>query len=111
MSAELANYDLIVGRTTAVGSYPKGATPEDGICDLAGNVWEWCSDWYDEDYYELCEQQSVVTNPQGPLQGSSRVLRGGSWGYNAQLCRSAFRIHIYPDLRINNFGFRVVFVP
>ncbi len=104
-TTELANYDEKVGRTTAVGSYPAGATPE-GICDLSGNVWEWCSDWYGGDYYKTCEQQGVVRNPIGPSQGESRVLRGGSWLSNPYVLRCAFRYCDEPTNRNLYFGFR-----
>jgi serine/threonine-protein kinase len=63
------------GRGTApVGSFPSGVSPC-GVHDMAGNVWEWCRDWYDENYYK----SSPSRNPLGPSIGVFRVLRGGAW--------------------------------
>ncbi|OPZ98989.1 MAG: Serine/threonine-protein kinase pkn1 [Bacteroidetes bacterium ADurb.Bin408] len=78
-----------------------------GLYDMTGNVWEWCSDWYKDDYYKT----SGSSNPQGPSTGSYRVLRGGSWYYEARGCRSTGRDSDSPDDRSGNTGFRLVFVP
>lgn len=63
-----------VGDTSEVGRYPAGASPY-GALDMAGNVYEWVNDWYQDDYYSL----SPYSNPPGPSSGSTKVLRGGSW--------------------------------
>lgn len=61
------------GKTTPVGNFPSNALE---LYDMSGNVWEWCWDWYGSKYYE----QRVKQSPEGPSNGSVRVLRGGSWG-------------------------------
>lgn len=70
--------------------------------DMHGLVWEWVADWYGEYSHD------PVENPRGPLIGSHRVLRGGSWNDSAGLCRSAFRARQVPGYRVSHLGFRVV---
>ncbi len=79
-----------------------------GLYDMSGNVWEWCSDWYNSEYYA---QSGGASNPLGSETGSSRVLRGGSWYSIAVCCRMAYRNNITPTLRNGYYGFRLVFVP
>ncbi|MFM7583212.1 MAG: formylglycine-generating enzyme family protein, partial [Caldilinea sp.] len=100
---ELCNFDGNVGDTTPVGRYPKGASPY-GVLDMAGNVWEWVSDWYDKKYYIV----SPGSNPQGPATGKYRVLRGGSWNDSGNFVRSANRVGNIPDVWFNLIGFRCV---
>ncbi|MGD9727213.1 MAG: formylglycine-generating enzyme family protein [Nitrospiraceae bacterium] len=84
-----------------VGSHPQGGSSY-GVEDLAGNVWEWIADRYDEQYY----RESPGHNPQGPTRGPLRVLRGGAWNNNAATIRSANRAAYAPSARRNDAGFR-----
>lgn len=92
-------------RTSPVGIYLQGKSPY-GCMDMAGNVLEWCIDWYNENYY----RQSPVQNPPGPIAGEYRVLRGGSWSNRAETLRSSFRFRDVPAHGGNVVGFRVVLV-
>ena len=93
---------ISLGQTTAVGRY---AANRWGLYDMAGNVFEWCQDWYGT--YPL----GSLIDPQGAVTGSFRVIRGGYWYSGAGRCRSADRIYFNPGDRLNSFGFRVLLAP
>ncbi|MGL4551919.1 MAG: SUMF1/EgtB/PvdO family nonheme iron enzyme [Gemmataceae bacterium] len=89
-----------LARPCDVGSYPANAF---GLHDMHGNVWEWCADWFDDEYYAV----SPPTDPPGPAHAARRSLRGGSWFYGAWICRSAYRYRYEPETRHHDFGLRV----
>ncbi|MBN1814302.1 MAG: SUMF1/EgtB/PvdO family nonheme iron enzyme [Anaerolineae bacterium] len=93
-----------LGRTTSVGSYPLGASPY-GALDMAGNVWEWVSDWYGYDYYDEAEG---AVDPLGPATGTHHVMRGGSYGYDDHKARTTHRDAGTPRASGAGLGFRCV---
>jgi formylglycine-generating enzyme required for sulfatase activity len=88
-------------KTTPAGSFKPNAW---GVYDMHGNLWEWCQDWYEEDYYK----SSPSVDPTGPAQGADRVLRGGGWISSPMGCRSAYRERRVQNYHHRFIGFRVV---
>lgn len=117
LNTNQANYDgtipylknpigVKLDKTVPVGSYAPNAF---GLCDMHGNVMEWCNDWFD---YYWSHPNGPVTdtlfrNPKGPATGSAKVLRGGSYMTDAFRCRSGSRIYFEPKYKGSFVGFRL----
>ena len=112
LNADTANYGENVGDTTPVGTYPPGAS---GLYDMAGNVWEWCLDEYNPDFYAISPSHNPLAG--GTLDNilsdwtnvkSVRVLRGGSWVSDAKFVRVSDRTRFTPKITNKARGFRCV---
>ena len=106
-----ANYELNVGDTTPVDKYPPNGY---GLYDMAGNVWEWCLDEYNEDFYRISPREnplSSATTIEWIINNftnirTSRVVRGGSWGVRREYLRVANRFRYAPSYSSVYYGFR-----
>jgi formylglycine-generating enzyme required for sulfatase activity len=100
ISSADANYEMNIGDTSAVESYPPNGY---GLYDMAGNVWEWVADWFNENYYSV----SPANDPTGPASGGQHVMRGGSWDHSTFGLRVANRCDFcHADRHGNNLGGR-----
>jgi formylglycine-generating enzyme required for sulfatase activity len=89
-----------------IGPQPVGKKEPNpwGLYDTIGNVLEWCEDWFADDYYG----KSEIIDPKGPTSGENKVVRGGSWYYDARNCRVSKRAAHAPVSRSGNVGFRLL---
>jgi formylglycine-generating enzyme required for sulfatase activity len=105
-NCQLGNFGDCGNRAKVVGSVPDGRSPY-GVEDMAGNVSEWCRDWYDSAYYSL----SPYNNPQGPEVGINKAVRGSNYFYSSNsgsILHSSYRWNFEPDQISARLGFRVV---
>ena len=98
VSRERAHYDSVRGPVDVCSFEPNAF----GLCDMAGNVWEWTADIYGKQYYE----DSPTRNPPGASRGRYKVLRGGSWSDVPKFLTCAYRSFARPQERSPNMGFR-----
>jgi len=104
-SRQWANFDRCCDKgyeaLTEVGAFEQGKSPY-GVYDMAGNVWEWVADQYDEGPYG----KSPERNPTGRSKGEKRIVRGGAWDSASAYVRSSYRLRLSPTFQLDNIGFR-----
>ena len=99
----IEKHDFCFGSTAPVGSYKEGVSPH-GLYDMSGNVWEWCKDWHNPDFYA----NSPYENPECTKPGTRKIMRGGAWLNEKSFINSTFRQKAKPELRNYFTGFRCV---
>lgn len=92
--------------TTRVDTFLEGSTLH-GVMDMAGNVKEWCSDWYSAYYYNK-SGSAVFKNPRGPKKGDYKVIKGGSWNNDLSSCTCSKRNKLHPNSHEPDIGFRCI---
>jgi formylglycine-generating enzyme required for sulfatase activity len=105
---ERGNFGIYQKRTTSISSF--GVTNDFGLSDMHGNVWEWCEDSWHNNYKNAAADGSAWVNPK-EIKNNTYALRGGSWIFNPNRCRSAYRSKNDADYHNNYVGFRVVYAP
>jgi formylglycine-generating enzyme required for sulfatase activity len=100
------NSHRLIGKTTPVDAYPDSRS-WCGAFDMAGNIWDWCADWSNYDFYAQCVKNNIINDPVCTIPSENRILRGGAWSFTPVTCRATFRYEnlAYPS---NAWGCRLV---
>ncbi len=103
--ANFWKWPYCIDDTTAVGSYQVSTSPY-GAVDMAGNVFEWVNDWFSGSFYSNYPANGWPSDPTGPVTGTYKVLRGGSWNFSDDNLRTSYRGSYLPSSHLNYLGFR-----